>query len=168
LSTVYSLRVWTRFLASPEAVWALKTDPAQLTREFRPYGHLTMPEADISRMRAALDAGGSCSAEARLWPAGMRWPMHLTVLEPGRRYRDTSTNALYRVFEHTHILEPGADGTRYVDAVRFEPAIAPSAVVARMTRIMFEHRHRVAARSLPTDPAVVGISVLRVDTSAIG
>ncbi len=166
MSQRYCLRVWTRFIASPEAVWALKTDPEKLALEFRPFSTLTMDAADVERMRAAFQAGTSCSAEARLWPAGVRWPMHLTVLEPGRKFQDTSTNALYRFFEHTHIVEPAAGGARYLDVVRFEPARSPPGFFARMTRRMYEHRHRVAARSLPTDPDVVGMSVLRVETLA--
>ena len=92
--------------------------------------------------------------------------MHLTVLEPGRCFRDTSENALYRFFEHTHILEPSLDGTRYLDVVRFQPAFPPVAMVARWTERMYIHRHRVAAQNLPTDPVVVGISVLRADMPA--
>lgn len=166
MSQRYVLQVWTRFLATPEEVWALKTDPDKLAQEFRPYSALTMPPQDVERMRDAFRAGTSCSAEARLWPAGVRWPMHLTVLEPGRRFQDTSTNALYHFFEHTHIVQPAQTGTRYLDVVRFEPARSPAGWFARMTQRMYEHRHRVAARGLPTDPGVVGISVLRVESPA--
>ena len=50
----WRLRVWTRFRASPEEVWAIKTDPDALAAEFRPFGYFSLSETERSMMCGPL------------------------------------------------------------------------------------------------------------------
>ncbi len=162
MPTTFQLRAWTRFRASPEQVWALKTDPQKLGEEFRPWLQFS---ADPEALSRALAGAVPASIEGRLrflgLPPGIAWPIEMREAEPPRRYTDASENSLYRRFEHTHLVESTTDGARYLDHVVFEPSFFPK-LVGILTERIFVHRHRVAARSLEADPQVTGVTVLRV------
>jgi ligand-binding SRPBCC domain-containing protein len=159
-STTFRLRVWTRYFSTVEEVWAVKTDPACVAAEFRPWLHFTSDSAD--ELVAAVRGGGSTTASARLLPLGVRWPIHLTGSTPGEQFSDTSVNALFSRFEHTHVFEPTPDGCRYIDDVVFTPALPAAKLTAILTRRLFVHRHRVASQRLSPDDRTIGTSVLRV------
>lgn len=159
-ATTFRLRVWTRYFSSPEEVWAVKTDPACLAAEFRPW--LSFSVDDPDGLLAAVRSGGSAEAQARLLPLGIRWPISLTGSTPGEQFADTSTNALFSRFEHSHIFQPTPDGCRYIDDVVFTPALPANKLTAILTRRLFVHRHRIAAGRLPADQRTIGTSVLRV------
>lgn len=162
--TAFHLRVWTRFYAPVEAVWAQKTDPAALAEEFRPFARFVSDEPD--RVARALRGEVPMEIHARLQPGGVppgiAWPLRVEAVEEGRRFRDTSVNALFSRFEHEHLFEETPDGCRYVDAVTFVPRNPLQKATAIATRRFFIHRHHVAARRLPTDPQATGVAMLRV------
>ncbi|MFT5685522.1 MAG: ligand-binding SRPBCC domain-containing protein [Myxococcota bacterium] len=157
-TTTFRLRVWTRYFSPPEKVWAVKTDPDCLAAELRPWLRFSVSDAD--GLLAAVRSGDSAESEARL--LGIRWPIHLTGSTPGEQYADTSTNALFSRFEHTHVFEPTPDGCRYIDDVVFTPALPANKLTAILTRRLFVHRHRVVAQRLPADLKTIGTSILRV------
>lgn len=158
--------MWTRFLCEPHDVWALKTEPKNLARELRPYVLMTMSEADQEKIRRALSADGRTRVSARLAPVGIEWPMELAVIEAGRRYRDTSKNSLFKQWTHDHQILPASDGCLYVDEVAFESALPYCKATALSMERLMKHRHRVAARYLPTELGGVGVSALRLDCSS--
>jgi ligand-binding SRPBCC domain-containing protein len=158
--TQFLLRVWTRFYAPVDEVWRLKTDPALLAAEFRPWFHFHVP--DRKGMVEAISAGAPGDFQARLIPPGVAWPIRLEAVDRPRGYVDSSTNALFPLFRHEHVLQPTDDGCRYVDQVVFSTSLPAQKLVAIFTQRLFVHRHRVAARSLPTDQKATAISVLRV------
>lgn len=162
--TAFHLRVWTRFYAPVERVWAMKTDPAALAEEFRPFARFAVDDPeDVAR---ALRGEVPVEVQARILPGGVppgiAWPLRIEAVEPGRRYRDTSENVLFSRYEHEHLFEETPDGCRYVDAVTFVPRNPAQKASAILTRRLFIHRHRVAARRLPTDPQATGVAMLRV------
>jgi len=159
MSTAFRLLVWTRYFASVEAVWSLKTDPVALADEFRPYVFFHMKKTD--EFSTAMAQGQPFAAEARLMPWGIRWPMKMEEVVPHVRFRDTSSNRLYKNFEHVHLFEETSDGCRYIDQVTFTPALPANKLIAIFTKRLFEHRHRVAAGRLSADRRTIGVSVLR-------
>ncbi len=164
MTDVWRLRVWTRFLATTEEVWRLKTDPAALADEFRPWIWFTMSSADQAALASIMgEPDGTGRVCMRLWPSGLRWDMDIEVLQHGMAYRDRSSNAVYRQWEHTHRIIPASDATVYVDEVRFVPAVPGAKWLASVTRALFEHRHHRASKRLPAEPGTVGVSVLRLD-----
>lgn len=162
MATTFLLRTWTRFFATPDEVWKIKTDPAALAAEFLPYMGFRM---DPDALVHAFDGGAPASISARLRPFhvpyGISWPIELSAADPPVRFVDSSVNRLYSRFQHEHLFEPTPDGCRYVDAVTFTPRMLAKAS-AILTRRLFVHRHQVAARLLKADPQVTGVSVLRV------
>ena len=64
-------------------------------------------------------------------------------------------------WEHSHLIDPGDDGVRYVETVTFTPTVLPKVTALLMERI-YRRRHRSAARGHKVDPQVTGVSVLRV------
>lgn len=164
MSRTWRLRVWTRFLCEPQAVWVHKTDPQVLAREFRPYVYMTMSEADQEVLRRTLATdSGHASVRARLSPLGIDWPMDITLIEPGLHYRDVSTNALFKSWTHDHSILSASDGCLYVDELVFVSALPFCKATALTMERLMKHRHRVAAQHLPAEPGGIGVSVLRLD-----
>lgn len=163
MPTTFHLRVWTRFLAPVEDVWALKTDPDAIMAEFRPLHSFVLKDADA--VRRAL--GGAVPTEiaaslrlGRLIP--IAWPSRVEAAVKGESFRDTSTNALFSRWEHDHVFEVTPDGCRYLDAITFTSTLPAQKATAIVVKRLFEHRHAVAAKRLPTDPEATAVSVLRV------
>ncbi len=162
MSTTFHLRVWTRFLAPVEDVWRIKTDPAALAAEFKPYAAFSFDAAGLSRALAG-DVPVELSARLRLGQLlPVAWPIRLESAVLHTSYRDTSVNRLFSRFEHDHLFETTPDGCRYIDAVTFVSTLPAQKATAILTKRLFEHRHAVAAGLLPTDPQATAISVLRV------
>ena len=162
MPTAFLLRVWTRFFASPEEVWAAKTDPVALAKEFRPYLSFS---ADAEAMSRAFQSGVPTDIPAKLRPLGLplgiSWPVRIGEVRRPELYSDTSENKIYSRFSHVHSIEVTPDGCRYIDAVTFAPRAFPKAT-ALLTERLFRHRHRVSAKSLSADPQATGVTVLRV------
>ena len=159
----WRLRVWTRFIAGPEEVWSLKTDPDALAAEFRPFGYFSFSDAERSTMQAAFEEASSCSLRLRIPPFGLEWPMNMDVIEKERVYRDRSSNRLFKEWSHYHRIEPSSDGALYVDEVVFVSALPKHQWIANLTKHLFIHRHKKAARHLPTEFGTVGVAMLRLD-----
>lgn len=163
MATTFHLRVWSRFLAPVEDVWALKTDPAALQAEFRPWATFAIP--DGAALTRALGGDVPTTLDCSLRLGGVlpvAWPARVESAVAHRSYRDTSTNALYARWEHDHLFEVTPDGCRYVDAVTFTSRAPLQKVFAIATQRLFQHRHAVAAKRLPTDPQATAVAVLRV------
>ena len=159
-ATTFRLRVWTRYFSPADEVWAVKTDPACIAAEFRPYLQLALDDADA--LLAAIRAGSALQTAARLLPLGVGWPIVLEGGVPGVSFKSTSTNTIFSRFEHTHTVQTTIDGSRYIDDVVFTPALPAAKLTAILTQRLFVHRHRVAAQRLSADARTVGTSVLRV------
>ena len=163
MNRTYNLRVWTRYLESPERVWQSKTDPDRLAAEFEPLGAMTVSDKHRADMEACFrQVGNRVQLELCVGPLGFRWPMELELIEPGLAYSDTSENRLYSEWHHEHRIHPASDGCLYVDEVRFVPALPGCRRWARMTERLFQHRHRRTARWMKVELGCVGVSALRV------
>ncbi len=165
MSRRFHLLCWTRFLAPLDQVWALKTDPQTLLDEFRPW--LSLQARDLAATKRLLrgeGVPGQVDTRLRLFGVlpGSNWPLRIERYAPLESYVDTSENPLYAAWHHSHLFEPTADGVRYIDAVDFTPREGlPAGLVARATARLFVHRHRRAARHLPTDARATGVAMLR-------
>lgn len=163
MNRTYNLRVWTRYLESPERVWQSKTDLDRLAAEFEPLGSMTVSDNNRAEMEACFrQADSRAHVELCIGPFGFRWPMELELIEPGLAYSDTSKNRLYSEWHHEHRIHPASDGCLYVDEVRFVPALPGCRRWARMTERLFQHRHRRTARWMKVEWGCVGVSALRV------
>ena len=158
---IFRLLAWTRFDEAPDRVWAARSDPERLDREFPPGFRLRLPRAEAETLGRILREGGSGAFEGRFGAARLRWPMRVEVVRPGRHFRDTSENALFRRWVHDHIVEETTDGARYLDRVTFEPATAWPRALALATERLFIVRHRRGVEGLRHDPQAWAVTALR-------
>ena len=160
MTTRYQLSCSTRFYASPDQVWALKTDLERIGEEMSPLLRFSLDEAAA---RAALRGEGvPRTVDGKIWGL-VSWPFEFVSYAPGQRFVDRSSNALFSAWEHEHIVEQASDAVRYVDIVRFTPAVGPAKLVAIAVQRFFQRRHRRAARHLPTDGRATAVALLRED-----
>jgi hypothetical protein len=156
-TTTFHLRVSTRFFEPPGRVWASRTDPAALAREFPFWARFSL--ADPAALASAIGEGRPVEAAGRL--GLVSWPLSLVAVEPGVSLADRSENALFSRFEHTLMVEAVRDGTRCIETVTFTPRM-PAKLSAILTQRLFVQRHVRAAVGLSADARTVGVSVLRV------
>lgn len=160
----FHLRCSTLFLTGMEEVWAFKTDALQMKNELHPFliGDAEPAEHAFSALR-----GGELPVHYRLQArlfGGLQlsdWPVTIVEFDPPTGFVDTSQNALVTRWRHEHRLEPTSEGVRYVDQVEFTPRLRPYRWVAAGIRELFLHRHRQAAKHLPTVTRATGIATLR-------
>lgn len=160
----WRLTVWSVFAASPEAVFAYKTDPDRLRHELGPLVRATTadPEALARAMRHTGDGAFDLRLTGPIGLVGVTWPVQIVRSDPPRSYQDDSVNASFLAWRHEHRVEPvTASLTRYVDDVTFTPRARPSVLTAAVMRALFVHRHQRAARDLPAQD--VGRTWLRRD-----
>lgn len=164
MQRTYHLRCWTRFHASPEEVWAYKTDPARLDAERKP---LVSLRTDAESLARALREGSDAPLEAKLAPLGllplMAWPLQVeTGPGPWRIVERSPDNPLFHSWEHVRSLEAGSDACRYMDAITFAPKLRATRLVARAVEELFIHIHKQSARHFRTDDRSTAVAMLRV------
>ena len=158
MPTTFHLRAWTRFFDPIDRVWQVKTSRECLLREFPGWAPLRVE--DEQRLQAAFDRAEPVEVQARL--GLLPWPLRLELIEPGRRFVDSSENSLFESWHHEHLFEETSDGCRYIDAVTFRPRLPASKLAAVLTERFFIGRHKAAAPLLNADPRTIGVTVLRV------
>ncbi|GEM_PF-1426924 len=167
----YHLRCWTRFFASLDEVWSLKTDPAELRKEMAPLLALKASDANAEQqLHAALQEGDAdlpVTLEANIGLLGAlpgpAWPVEIVAFEKHKRFVDRSENALFARWEHEHVFEEASDAVRYLDAVTFQPRSSADKLIARGVLEFFLHRHRRAAKRLDTDVRATAVAVMRCE-----
>ena len=147
-----------------EEVWAFKTHAEHMQEEFKPF--LVADPKPVEEALRQLRNGSlpvRYTLQARLFggPRVSQWPVTVTEFQPPTHFVDTSENTLVLHWRHHHRLEPTSEGVRYVDEVDFTPRLRPYQWIAAGIRELFLHRHRRAARHLPTIPRATAIATLR-------
>jgi hypothetical protein len=67
----------------------------------------------------------------------------LVAVEPGRGFQERSTMLSMRAWEHDRTVEPDGDGCRVRDRLGIEARVpGTGAVLERIVRALFDHRHR--------------------------
>ncbi|TXL57365.1 SRPBCC family protein [Aeromicrobium terrae] len=138
--------------AGVDQVWARVVTPEGINDEMRPWMTMTMPRAARGLTVETVPVGQ---------PLGRAWlrlfgvvPFdydHLTIaqLEPGRRFHEVSTMLSMRQWEHERTLTAVGDETEVRDRITFEPRLPVpglAAILARVLRAFFGHRHRRLVR----------------------
>jgi len=76
-----------------------------------------------------------------------RHHFQLAEVERGRRFVESSTSFSQASWEHRRCVEPSEDACILTDRLTFTPRFAPSgALLERVIRSIFRHRHRVLQR----------------------
>lgn len=160
----WQVSVWTRFRATPAEVWALQTDPDRVRAAFGPALAFRIGEPGAFRDAIASATAGKFGGKLTgpIGVLGVDWPFELRDVKPLESFVDSSENAVFESFVHTHRLESATDGfVRYTDEVRFVPRVGPEAWVAAAVRRLFVARHKRVAGWLPSDPLARGVAIVR-------
>jgi len=73
----------------------------------------------VRSRRPEMAAGAEIRYSLRLHGLPIRWVSRIDVWEPPHRFMDVHVHGPYRLWQHTHSLEPGGDHVLMVDAVRY-------------------------------------------------
>jgi hypothetical protein len=141
----------TRLATGVQAVWDCVTTPAGINDEFRPRMRMTVPR----RLRAMrLDDVELGVRICRSWVLLLGVvPFEyddLVVVErgPGLRFLERSSTLVADTWQHERTVEPRGWGCELTDRLGLElqPALArvpgSAALVGRVVRAIFDHRHR--------------------------
>jgi ligand-binding SRPBCC domain-containing protein len=139
---VHVLRREQRLPGPPEAVFPFFADARNLeeiTPRLLRFRLLTPEPIEMGR-------GTFLQYSLRLRGVPVRWDTLIQAWEPPHRFVDVQVRGPYRLWHHTHELEPLADGTLMRDTVRYSIGfgalgeLARRAVVARDLDAIFAYR----------------------------
>ena len=123
--------------ASLEEAFAFFGDPRNLERITPPWLHFRILDAPRE-----LTAGSLLHYRLRLFGIPIGWRTRIAAWEPPHRFVDVQLRGPYRLWEHTHELEPVAGGTLIRDRVRYRIPLQALArrPVERWLRAIFDYR----------------------------
>lgn len=128
-------------VAAPlDEAFAFFGDPWNLERITPPWLRFRILEAPTE-----LQTGSLLRYRLRLFGLPVSWTTRIAVWEPPHRFVDVQLRGPYRLWEHTHELEPADGGTRIRDRVRYRaplPSLS-SPLVSRCLVSIFDYRARV-------------------------
>jgi ligand-binding SRPBCC domain-containing protein len=137
--------------APPSAVWERVSTFEGINDELRPLMRMTAP-ASVRRLDPAEVVLGERICRSWCLLLGVLPfdydDITLVALEPGRGFHERSRMLSQRVWEHRRTLTPVDGGCRVTDTLAFEPRVPGSAaLVRRLVRAVFRHRHRRLRRA---------------------
>ena len=142
--SVHVLRLEQRLSAPPEAVFPFFADARNLEALTPPLlrFRLLTPEP------VAMGVGTFLQYALRIHGVPVRWDTLIQEWEPPHRFVDVQVRGPYRLWHHTHSLEPVDDGSatlmrdtvRYAVGFGFFGEVARRAVVVRDVRAIFAFR----------------------------
>src|SRR3954469_16272792 len=143
MSRIHLLRREQRLAAPPEAVFGFFADARNLEA-------ITPPLLRFRRLTpepVVMGVGAFLQYALRVHGVPVRWDTLIQAWEPPWRFVDVQVRGPYRLWHHTHELEPAAGGgTLMRDTVRYAIGfgmageIARRAVVARDLDAIFAYR----------------------------
>jgi ligand-binding SRPBCC domain-containing protein len=141
--------------APAHEVWIRITSPEGINDELMPVMRMTVPRSlrgqTIDRIPLGRRLGRSVFLLFGILPFDVD-NLVIAELDPGRRFRETSTMLSMRRWEHERTVTPRGSETEVHDRVVFQPRL-PVAAVPGAARLLaaglgrlFAHRHRRLAR----------------------
>jgi uncharacterized protein len=135
----------------PEEVFAFFSDAHNLEKITPEFVHFRI----VNVSAPALRAGALIDYRLTLHGIPVRWQSRITAWEPPQRFVDVQTRGPYHLWEHTHEIEPYADGTLMRDRVRYALPLGAlgdlvaGRLVARDVQRIFDFRRTTIARLFP-------------------
>lgn len=131
--------------ATPKRVFGFHELPDAFTRLMPPW-----EKAQIVQAAPNLRPGAQAIVETKvLGLLRFRWVAEHTLYDPPRMFQDVQLEGPFTLWQHTHVIEPHAEGAILRDEIEYEPPLgflgrlmAPLIIETRL-RKLFEYRHRV-------------------------
>ena len=126
-SGIHVLRREQRLEAPPETVFPFFADARNLETITPPLLRFRLLTPDP----VAMGVGTFLQYALRIHGVPVRWDTLIQEWEPPSRFVDVQVRGPYRLWHHTHELEPDGDGTLMRDTVRYAIGFGPFGEVAR-------------------------------------
>lgn len=138
------IEVRSALAASADEVWAHASTMEGVNRELAPWVRMTVPRAARGKRLADVTPGREAFASVLLAFGLVPFDVHHLTLDRvlERGFDEESWSWLQRRWRHERRVEPAASGCVVVDRVTVAPRWAPTSVVERAVRRLFEARHR--------------------------
>jgi len=124
---VHVLRREQRLPGPPEAVFPFFADARNLEAITPPLLQFRLLTPDP----ISMGVGTFLQYALRLRGMPVRWDTLIQEWDPPHRFVDVQVRGPYRLWHHTHELEPDGDGTLMRDTVRYAIGFGPFGEVAR-------------------------------------
>jgi ligand-binding SRPBCC domain-containing protein len=141
-------------VGSPAEVFQFFADPHNLEKITPPWLRFK-----VCSRPSEMVAGAEIRYSLRLHGVPIRWVSRIDVWEPPRRFVDVQVHGPYRLWHHTHSLEPGGDhDVLMLDAVRYALPFGPvgelidRALVHHDLERIFDYRHEAIERRFGSPP----------------
>jgi ligand-binding SRPBCC domain-containing protein len=142
----------TRIAAPPSRVFAFHERSDALERLLPPGDHSTVIEKS-----GGIQVGARVVLDTRIGPFTQRIVAVHTKYEAGRMFQDRMESGPFAKWEHTHLIEPDAEGGAWlIDHVEYELPLGALGqlgggwFVRRKLAKMFEYRHAVTKKECET------------------
>lgn len=124
---IHVMRFEQRLDAPPEAVFPFFADPRNLEAITPPLLRFRLLTPDPG----SIGVGTFLQYALRIHGVPVRWDTLIQEWDPPSRFVDVQVRGPYRLWHHTHELEPDGDGTLMRDTVRYAIGFGPFGEVAR-------------------------------------
>jgi len=145
----WAFRQSSTIVAPATAVWERVVTPEGINDEMRPWMTMSVPRGADGITIDSVEIGQ---------PIGRAWlrlfgvipydfdHLKVTLIEPGRRFREESTMISMRQWIHDRTVDPAADGSTVVtDVITFTPRLGlrlSGTLLRVVLAAFFRHRHR--------------------------
>jgi ligand-binding SRPBCC domain-containing protein len=127
MMAIHTLRREQGLDAAPDAVFAFFADPFNLEAITPPL----LRFAVVTPRPIAMGVGTFIQYRLRLHGVPVRWDTLIQAWEPPHRFVDVQVRGPYRLWHHTHELEPAGDGRTIMrDTVRYALGFGPLGALA--------------------------------------
>lgn len=144
---IHALERRQRVAGNPAEVFRFFADAYNLERITPPWLRFRVRSQPLE-----MGAGAEIRYTLRLHGVPIRWVSRIDVWEPPYRFVDVQIHGPYRLWHHTHSLEPDGEGVLMRDAVRYALPFGPlgelvhRAFVRRDLERIFDFRHDAIER----------------------
>jgi ligand-binding SRPBCC domain-containing protein len=117
---IHALKRRQRVAGSPAELFQFFADAYNLEKITPPWLRFK-----VRSQPREMAAGAEIRYSLRLHGFPIRWVSRIDVWEPPHQFVDVQVHGPYRLWHHTHSLEPGGDHVLMLDAVRYALPFGP-------------------------------------------
>ena len=145
---IHALERSQRVAGSPGEVFRFFADPYNLEKITPPWLRFKLRSRPLG-----MAAGAEIQYSLRLHGLPIRWVSRIDAWEPPHRFVDVQVHGPYRLWHHTHSLEPGGDDVLMLDAVRYALPLGSLGELVHRKLVrhdlerIFDYRHEAIERA---------------------
>lgn len=113
----------------------------------------------VERSADGINIGTRITLQMSIGPLRQRWVAVHTAYEPGRMFRDEQVSGPFKLWVHTHSVEPrGSDCCILTDDIQYQlplgliGRLAGGWLVRRKLSRLFDYRHNVTKKACAREP----------------